>query len=152
MTTFHAGARERLRMRLWARVLAWAVRPDNAKTDFAIIGLFNTAVGVVLAAAPSVAHSPSLAVLMALAGRAVWATGFLCAGVLVLAALRIGEDRRGDKVRHYAWMCSGTLLVMWLVGVLESTGSLTSVLVLAALLAWYTLTAARLELPRALRR
>lgn len=150
MTLAHAGARD-AGSRLWSRALAWAMRPDNARTDFLIIGLFNAGIGAVLAVAPRLAHSPSLAVLMGTMPRAGWAAWYLGTAALIICSLRCREEWVG-RMRHYAWLSAGTLLVMWLTGILWATGSLTSVLVIAALLCWYTLTAARLELPRFLER
>lgn len=137
--------------RVWARALAWAVRPDNATTDFAVIGAFNAGVGAVLAVAPALAHSPSLVVLMATLPRAVWSVWFTATAAVIFTSLRTRNRGIRGRLRHYSWLSAGTLLVMWLTGILFSTASVTSVLLIATLLAWYTLTAARLELPRFLR-
>lgn len=142
----HAGVRD-VRARLWSRALAWAMRPDSARVDFAVIGVLNAGVGAVLLFAPGLARSPSLAVLMHALPRGLWAGWFLAAAGLVVAGLRVRDEWAG-RVRHYAWLLAGTVLAMWLTGVLFSTGSATSVLILAAVLIWYLLTAVRLELPR----
>lgn len=142
---------------LRARVTAWLADPDNARTDFRIISLFNLAIGVTLLFVPTLAHSAAFVVLMHLIPgvgnlHAAWGASYLAGGALGLAGLAVREDRFAGRLRHYAWLTYGTLLVMWLVGVLEGTGSIPGALLLFLGLAWYTLTAARLELPRALRR
>lgn len=143
--------------RLRARLSTWLANPDNARTDFRVIALFNLAVGAVLLFIPALAHSSAFTVLMHLipgAGNlhAFWGCTFVAGGALGLGGLCAEDERSAGKLRHYAWLVSGTLLVMWTVGVLEATGSIPGVLLLALALAWYTLTAARLELPRVLRR
>lgn len=143
--------------RLRARAAAWLANPDNARTDFRMIALFNLAVGAILLFVPALAHSSSFVVLMHLVAgvgnlHVAWGCAYLAAGTLGLAGLSVRNDRRAGRLRHYAWLLAGTLLVMWIVGVLEATGSIPGVLLLLLALAWYTVTAARLELPRALRR
>lgn len=143
--------------RLRARLAMWLADPDNARTDFRVIALFNLAVGAVLLFIPALAHSPAFTVLMHLipsAGNmhALWGCAFGAGGALGLGGLAAKDERTAGKLRHYAWLVSGTVLAMWIVGVLEATGSIPGVLLLVLALAWYTLTAARLELPRALRR
>jgi hypothetical protein len=145
----HAGTREGLRSRVWTAVLAWALAKDNAKTDFAIIGVLNFAVGLALTLWPPVAQAPVLAHVMATLPRPVWAGWFLLSAVLVWAALSIADARPAGRLRHLAWISVGTAGVMWLVGLLFALphGSLVYLLFAAALQCWYTLTLLRLELP-----
>lgn len=152
----HVDARVPALPRLRTRVSAWLANPDNARTDFRVISLLNLGVGIVLLVAPRLAHSQALTVLMHLIPGVnlgpAWGAAFTLAGLLGLAGLSVAEPRFAGKLRHYAWLLFGTLAVMWFVGVLEATGSIPGALLLLAVLAWYTLTAARLELPHALRR
>lgn len=146
----HASARESLRSRVWTSVLAWAVRADNARTDFAVIGVFNLTVGLTLALVPELSSSRMLDVVMDTLPRPVWATWFLLSAVLVWAGLGVTDEHTGGRLRHLAWMSVGTLGVMWLAGMIWALpvgGNLIGVLFSAAIQSWYSLTVVRLELP-----
>jgi hypothetical protein len=150
VTAAHASARESLRSRVWSSVLAWAVRADNARTDFAVIGVFNLAVGTTLATWPALSRSNMLDVVMQTLPRPAWSTWFLISGLLIWFALSFDDAKLGGRLRHLAWMSTGTLGAMWLAGMLWALpigGNLLSVLFAAAVQSWYTLTVVRLELP-----
>lgn len=151
MTAAHASVEEGLRSRVWSSVLAWALAPDNARTDFALIGVLNLAVGATLGMAPSLSSSRMLDAVMDTLPRWAWSTWFLVAAALVWGGLLLGEDEKAGRVRHLGWACVGTLGAMWMAGMLWALqgngGNLVAVLFVAAVQAWYTLTALRLELP-----
>lgn len=153
MTAAHASAREGLRSRVWTAVLAWAVRADNARTDFAVIGMFNLLFGGVLAVLPALSRSPALDVLMDTMPRTLWASWFLLSAALIYCALWSHGPRSG-RFRHAAWVSTGTLGTCWLIGMIYAVpkgGNLIGVLFAALTVAVYTLTLLRLELPRLVR-
>ena len=154
MTAAHASTSESLRSRVWTAVLAWALAKDNAKTDFAAIGVLNFAVGMALACWPGLTDSRALVALFGTLPRPAWAAAFLVAGTLVFIGLALdaSDTHLAGRIRHWAWVSVGTLGVMWLAGLVwamtQGGGNLAFVLFAVAAQTWYTLTLLRLELPR----